>query len=74
LAFRIALALVLVASLLTGCASKCKQALVKCKYECQRNYQVCLLKNADAWYCQTAVGNCDLKCDDDNKNCSSSWW
>jgi hypothetical protein len=59
---------------LSACASKCKQALVKCKYECQRNYQLCQVRNTDAWYCQTQVGNCDVKCDDDNKGCSSWWW
>ena len=56
---------------MAGCASKCKQALTKCRYECERNYQLCQVKNTDAWYCQIQVGNCDLKCDDDNKSCSN---
>jgi len=62
------------ASVLAGCANHCKQALVQCRYQCQRTYQLCLLKNTDAWYCQTEVGNCDVKCDDDSKSCSSWWW
>lgn len=69
------LALVLFSALaLCACASKCKQLLVKCKYECQRNYELCQVKNTDPWYCQNQVGNCDLKCDNDNSTCSSWWW
>lgn len=58
----------------SACASKCKQALVRCKYGCQRNYQLCQVKNTDQWYCQTQIGNCDAKCDNDNSACSSWWW
>jgi hypothetical protein len=69
------LALVLFAALALGaCASKCKQLLVKCRYQCQRNYELCQVKNIDPWYCQNQVGNCDLKCDNDNSTCSSWWW
>lgn len=69
------LAVLLVSSIaLFSCASKCKQALVKCRYECERSYQLCQVKTTDAWYCQNQVGNCDIKCDDDNKSCSSWWW
>ncbi|MGO9602317.1 MAG: hypothetical protein ACLQAT_02735 [Candidatus Binataceae bacterium] len=67
-------ALSIVAVACGGCASKCKQALVQCKYTCQRDFQLCQVKNTEAWYCQNQVGNCDTKCDADNSGCSSWQW
>ncbi len=63
---------IVVAAALGGCASRCKQALVKCRYECERSYQLCQIQNIDNWYCRNQAGNCNAKCDDENAGCS--WW
>ena len=68
---------VLVASISVGiyaCADTCREQLVKCRYECHRNAEVCQLKNTDIAYCQSAFVTCNVGCDNAAAACDPHWY
>jgi len=54
-----------------GCASRCDYAQTKCRYQCNRDYQLCQLRGNDEFYCRNEIGNCMSACGADRSSCRS---
>jgi hypothetical protein len=65
--------IVITLAAMPGCAARrCRQALIACRYECQRQYQLCQVKGNEEYYCRNLIGNCIVQCDDAHPACSPS--
>lgn len=59
------------AATIPGCAARrCQNALVQCRYECQREYQICQVHGNEEFYCRNLIGNCLVNCDYTRAACS----
>jgi hypothetical protein len=57
-----------------GCADRCRTARAECRYECERQFELCRIRKVNIDYCRAQLGDCDLDCDHATASCSGAWW